>query len=203
MPERETKRDQPAHRRTHHRRVPGPGQGEVARVDERLHLVHHEPRVAPRVARAPALLPGPAGVLRGGRGVFVHPVEPGVGDADHDWRREPARADQFRGTLAGVPGLAEERGRRVEDVLPVLEIDHRVPAPRPAVARGQPHDEVAIIPQAPRIEAAVQPQGGGEFFRAGHGRGGLMAAAGAKGHNIPFATGFRSTFPRGRGRLAA
>jgi hypothetical protein len=78
-------------------------------------------------------------------------------------------ANEVRGPVTGMPGVAKKGGERVEDILAVLKINNRMPAAaNQPITRGQPDDDIPVIAQAALIKAAVQTERRVVFTRARH-----------------------------------
>ena len=145
--------DEPAHAGPDHGGVRAARQRAVARVDEGLHLLHHEAEVIIRIDRAQR--PAVHGELRahglthlGRRGLLRHVVLEALvlerRDADDDGRARLAGRDQLRHGLVEAPvHLRVFRQGGVVEVLAVMDVDDRV-APAACRIRGrQPDVQVA------------------------------------------------------------
>lgn len=96
--------------------VGGVGEGAEGAVDEGLEFVDEEATVAGTVSSVTA---GIAGV-----GVFCHPPNAGVVDADEDDGLDLVGAGEGVGCGVGLPGaVSDEGGSAIDEVLAVLEIE--------------------------------------------------------------------------------
>ena len=119
--------DQPAHGRTHGGGMLPFRPGAVAAVDQRFEGAGQEGHISPP---------------QGGVGIFQGTVG-GVIDAHHDQRLDLTGADQAVSHFIDPPVVPESGGLRIDDVLPVVHIEHRVAAlERGLIIRGQPDDDV-------------------------------------------------------------
>ena len=133
----------PAQRRSAHRRVRRVRQRAVARVDRGLELLDQVARVGRRLAALRVAVPA----HRGG-GVLVDAAR-GVVDRHDDHRLDLPVHRQALRRLIDLPFGAGRR--RVEDVLPVVQVEHRITALRVAlVVRRQPDLHAARADEALR-----------------------------------------------------
>ena len=79
----------------------------------------------------------------------------GVVDADDDDRLDAAGGDQFLRGLVDAPLVAERR-RLVEDVLPVVQVEHGIPIGRRRIVVGRQVDQHgSVVLEVPRVEVLV------------------------------------------------
>ena len=156
MLEPDVQRDETTERRPANRGVSGLGPRPERPVDPRLQFVDHEAGVVIGVAARMAM-----DVARGCE--LVGPLGAGMVDGHDDQRRDAAVVHQSLGRLVDAPFDARKRGARVEDVLAVVQVQHRVTAPVIVlVARRQVHEDVAAVAERVRVEGLEQPDVAGE-----------------------------------------
>ena len=146
-------REPPAARRLHRMRIPdrprrGPPRHRIRALDERDHLARHELDVlaAHRPARERIAL-----ILD--RKVLAGAPDAAVIDPDDHHRRDHPLAKEPVGRLAYPPRLPGKRPRRIEEVLPVVEIEHRngsaivlvVPEPRSEDGDATTNSEIIAV----------------------------------------------------------
>jgi hypothetical protein len=97
-----------------------PSRDVVVALDERHHFARDELDVLtaerPRRVRIAVVCD---------RQVFARPLRSSVVDADDHERRNPALRDQPVDRFSDSPGVPPERTRRIEQVLPVVQIQNR------------------------------------------------------------------------------
>lgn len=115
-------------------------------VDERLELFDEEAAVAVAIASAQT------GVAGGG--VFGHPAETGVVDADEDEGFDLAVAGEAVGGGVGAPGVVGDvGGAAIKEVLAVVEVEDGEAAPGfGRVGFGQVDHDVAVVGKKARVE---------------------------------------------------
>lgn len=149
-------RHQTAQRRADGGGVLAPAEGAVVGVDVGLDRGGHEVEVLVGTAAAVACVAA--------RCVLVDPIGAGVVDADDDHLVHQAAADQLVRSFIHAPFLAAEGGRRLEQVLAVVSIEHGIALERVlVVARRQVQDQGAGVVELRRMEA-------GDFLQAAGGR---------------------------------
>ncbi|MNS70243.1 hypothetical protein D3C72_1035850 [compost metagenome] len=164
-------RRQAAHARAGHAGVLGAGLGAEVRVDVVLE-VRDDP-AHERVALAAGVEPGVAPGRQ-----LAQAVRAAIVDAHDDHRLNFALADQPVGRQIHLP-LAAERGRGVEEVLPVPHVEHgKAPAGLLVVVGRQVHRDLAVAAQnrhadGPedahvRLAVAVGRRPGGLVAPVGH-----------------------------------
>jgi hypothetical protein len=116
-------------------------------VDEGFEFIDEEAGV--ERAFAAAVTPIAAG------GVLLHAMRAGVGDADENDRFDEALADEAVGGGVRAPGAAGDvGGARVEEVLPVVEVQNREAAVGfGAVVGREPDADVAVVRQVAGVKA--------------------------------------------------
>ncbi len=117
--------------------VGGVGEGAEGLVDEGLELVDEETAVAATVSSVTARVAG--------MGVFCHPPNAGVVDADEDDGFDLVGAGEGIGCGVGLPGaVRDEGGSAVDEVLAVVEIeDGKAAMGFGEVGLGEIDDDVA------------------------------------------------------------
>src|SRR3712207_1801760 len=123
------------------------------RVDEGLQLLDEQAAV--ELGLAAHLYPRVSA-----RRVLVDAFVAGVVDADDDYGLYRLRLDERLRRLVHAPVLpGYEGGRAVEEVLPVVQVEHRVAAPRLALVTGREVDQhVAVCGKELRVELRVRAE---------------------------------------------
>jgi len=156
--EPEMHRQQSAERRAADRGVGRAGKGLVGLVDERLEILDEHPAVIVGPAALPIL-------GSGGRRVFVDAMVARVIDADDDDRLDASGENELLRRLVDVP-LFAERGRLIEYVLPVVQIEHGIAIGGGLiVARRQVHHDRAVMLEVSRVKILVGSNIPGERVR--------------------------------------
>jgi hypothetical protein len=125
-------------------------------VDPGFQFVHHEAGVVIGV-------PARVAMDVAGGGELVGPPCAGVVDRHDDRGRDLPVVDQALGRFVHAPFGARERGAGVEEVLAVVQVQHRVPSPLIVlVARRQVHEDITTVVERVGVEGLEQPDVAGE-----------------------------------------
>src|SRR5712691_3842957 len=92
--------------------------------------------------------------------VLAQPVLARVIDSDDNHRRHRALADQPVRRFVYLPLDSSERSARLEQILPVIQIKHRIVTPsilRSVIPRRQPHAQETRVPKDAAAKL-MQPQ---------------------------------------------
>src|SRR3984957_4283392 len=149
--ETEVERYQAAQRGTANSRVRRSIERAICLIHPRLQLLDEQAAIEVSLASAQ--------IAVGHGGVFLHARDPGVVYSHNDQGLDDAFLDQPVAGGLHIPEAAlDKAGRAIEQVLAILQIEHRIASPGLEVIRRQSDDDIPSGWEKLRDKLPVQPQ---------------------------------------------